>query len=283
MNRDLLLKRMRKNKFFVTGVILTVFLLVVCFTSPLYIQFNPKASSLSERLQKPDVSKGFKGHILGTDALGRDVFSRLVTGGRDSLMIAFSVVLLRFALGTILGLIAGYSRLKWVDTLIMRTTDVFQALPSLIMAIAIIAVLGTGIKNLIIVLVFTGWVSYCRVVRNNVRVIRNQEYVHASVAFGASHWHILLHEILPNVSTPLIVLISQEIGMVVLAESGLSYLNLGIQAPAPSWGNMISDGRLYLQTSPYLMIAPGIALLLTAIAFNSVGDGLRDILDPRTL
>lgn len=283
MDKKLLFRRMRKNKFFVVGAILTVFLLLVTFLAPLYIQFNPEASSLGERLIGPDWSQGLKGHLFGTDALGRDVFTRIIVGGQYSLTIAFVVMIFRLVLGTTLGLIAGYTNNKAVDSIIMRACDVFLSLPSLIMGLAIIAVLGASIRNLIIVLTITDWMEYCRVIRNNVRVIRSQEYIKASTAFGASHFHILFRQILPNVATPMIVLASQSVGAVVLVESGLSYLNLGIQPPTPSWGNMIADGRLYLQTSPWLMVAPGIALLLTAIAFNCLGDGLRDVLDPKTL
>ena len=283
MDKKLLLRRMRKNKFFVVGTILTVFLLLAVFLAPLYIRFSPDKSSLAERLVGADWSKGLNGHLFGTDAMGRDVFTRILIGGRYSLIIAFIVTFFRVIIGTVLGLIAGYTNNRTVDTVIMRACDVFLSLPSLIVALAIIAVMGTSIRNLVIVLIVTDWMQYCRVIRNNVRVIRSQEYVRASTAFGASHAHILFKQILPNVTTPLLVLASQGIGSVVLVESGLSYLNLGIQPPTPSWCNMIADGRLYLQTSPWLMIAPGIALLLTAIAFNCLGDGLRDVLDPKTL
>lgn len=283
MNRSIIIKRMLKNKFFITGVILTIFLLVATFGSSLFVQFNAEESSLAQRLVGPDLSQGLKGHIFGTDALGRDVFTRILVGGQYSLAIAFIVTVLRLILGTALGLIAGYSKHSFVDTIIMRACDVFLSLPSMIIALAIIAILGVNIRNLVIVLVLTGWMQYTRVTRNNVRVIRNQEYIRASIAFGASNRHILIRQILPNVTTPLIILASQGMGSVVLVESGLSYLNLGIQAPTPSWGNMIADGRLYLQTSPWLMVAPGIALLITAVAFNCLGDGLRDVLDPKGL
>ncbi len=283
MDKKLLFRRMRKNKFFVVGVILTVLLLLVTFLAPLYVQFDPEKSSLAERLVGPDWGQGLKGHLFGTDAMGRDVFTRILVGGRYSLLITFVVTALRVIIGTVLGLIAGYTSRKAVDSIIMRTCDIFLSLPSLIVALAIIAVMGANIRNLVIVLTLTDWMQFCRVIRNNVRVIRGQEYIKASTAFGASHAHILFKQILPNVTTPLIVLASQSIGSVVLVESGLSYLNLGIQPPTPSWGNMIADGRLYLQTSPWLMVAPGIALLITAIAFNCLGDGLRDVLDPKTL
>lgn len=191
MDKKLLFRRMRKNKFFVVGVILTVLLLLVTFLAPLYVQFDPEKSSLAERLVGPDWGQCLKGHLFGTDAMGRDVFTRILVGGRYSLLIAFVVTALRVIIGTVLGLIAGYTSRKAVDSIIMRTCDIFLSLPSLIVALAIIAVMGANIRNLVIVLTLTDWMQFCRVIRNNVRVIRGQEYIKASTAFGASHAHAL--------------------------------------------------------------------------------------------
>jgi len=272
---------MRRNKFFVIGAIVTVFLVAVTFSSPLYVQFNPMKNALMERLLPPDTSQGLRGHIFGTDALGRDVFTRLVVGGRFSITISMIIVILQMVMGTILGIIAGYVRR--VDNFIMRVCDIFLALPNIVLAIAVISVLGPSNTNLIVVLTISGWVPYCRILRNNVMVLTQHEFVLASKAFGASHVWIMKEDLFPNVTTPLIVILSQRVGQTILVEASLSFLNLGIPPPIPSWGNMISDGRQYLATCPWLIFAPGLALMLTALAFNFLGDGIRDVLDPKTL
>jgi peptide/nickel transport system permease protein len=272
---------MRKNRFFVIGAIVMVVIILSTFLAPLYIQFDPIKNSLRERLLPPSFSKGLKGHVFGTDALGRDVFTRLLIGGRYSFTLALSIVFLQMVIGTSLGILAGY--VKRTDTVIMRICDIFLALPNIVLAIAVIAVLGTSTTNLIVVLTISGWVPYCRVIRNNVMVLKRLEFTQASKAFGASHFWIMKEDLFPNVTTPLIVLISQRVGLTILIEASLSFLNLGIQPPIPSWGNMIADGRQYLATCPWLCFAPGIALMFTALAFNFLGDGLRDVLDPKTL
>lgn len=208
--------------------------------------------------------------------------TRLLIGGRYSLSIAFVVVVLQAIIGTVLGIVAGYFG-KAVDTIIMRICDVFLAIPNLILAIAIMAVLGSKISNLIAVLVFSGWVNYCKVIRNNVRVIKNQEFIHASRVLGAGHLHIMFRQIFPNVTTNLIIIGSQKVGQTILVEAALSFLSLGIQPPTPSWGNMISNGRTFLMVNPWLVLVPGIALMLTVLAFNFLGDGLRDVLDPKRI
>ena len=272
---------MKGNPFFVIGAILALVILIVCFCSPLFIRFNPIVNSTAEKLHSPEgLKNGLSGHIFGTDQLGRDVLSRLLIGGRFSLLIAFIVVILQTLIGTILGIIAGYIG-GIVDSVIMRLCDVFLAIPNLILAIAIMSVLGSSPKNLVIVLVVSGWVSYCKVTRNSVRVVKNQDFVHASQVMGAGKMHIMMTQIFPNVTTNLIILASQEIGNTILIEAALSFLRLGIQPPTPSWGNMISTGRTYLMVRPWLVLVPGIALMLTVLAFNFLGDGLRDVFDPK--
>ena len=281
MERALVLNRMRKNRFFVIGFTVVVLLISSTFLAPLYTQFDPIRNSLRDRLLPPDLSQGFKGHIFGTDALGRDVFTRLVIGGRYSFSLALTIVALQMIIGTSLGILSGY--VERFDTIIMRICDTFLALPNIVLAIAVIAVLGTSLVNLVIVMTISGWVPYCKVIRNNVNVLKKFEFVQVSKAFGASHFWIMKEDLFPNVTTPLIVLISQRIGAMILTEAALSFLNLGIQPPIPSWGNMISDGRQYLATCPWLCFAPGIALMFTALGFNFLGDGFRDVLDPKTL
>ncbi len=263
------------------GIILALSVLIICFLSPLYVTYDAEKSSISERMIAPvGFADGLSGHILGTDQLGRDVLTRLLTGGTASLLIAAAAVLLQVLLGTALGIIAGYIG-GAVDKVIMRACDVFLALPNIILAIAVMAVMGTSVFNLIAVLTISGWVRYCKVVRNNVMVVKKQEFVSASKVLGASNLHIMFTQILPNVTTPIIILASSRFGNAILVEATLSFLNLGIPAPTPSWGNMIADGRQYLATSPWLVLAPGIALMITVLAFNFLGDGLRDVLDPK--
>lgn len=281
MDRRIILNRMRKNPFFVVGSIAAVIVIILAVIAPFIVQFDPNANSLTDRFLPPEgLSNGLKGHILGTDQLGRDVFTRLLLGGRYSLAIALAVVVFQTVVGTVLGILAGFFG-GVVDAIVMRACDVFMAIPNLILAIAIMSVLGPSIPNLILVLAFSGWVNCCKVTRNNVRVIKNQEFVKASRVLGAGGFHIMFRQIFPNVTTHIIILASQRIGMTIIIEAALSFLQLGIQPPTPSWGNMIAAGRLYMTTQPWLVFAPGIALMFAALAFNFLGDGIRDVLDPK--
>lgn len=281
MRKNIIIQRIRKNPFFLVGGIVSLTLILLIFILPVFVRFDPLANSLRDRFMAPQGFKeGFAGHILGTDQLGRDVLARLLEGGKISLIIAFTVVIIQVLAGVTLGLIAGYYG-GIVDSVIMRTCDVVLAIPNLILAIAIMAVLGSSTTNLIGVLSFSGWVQFCKLTRNNVKIAKGMEYVHASKVLGASGGHIMFNQIFPNVTTHIIIMASQRIGWVILLESSLSFLNLGISAPAPSWGNMIADGRTYLVLYPWIALAPGVALMLTVLGFNFLGDGLRDILDPK--
>ncbi len=265
------------------GAVTALIIILLSLFSPVIVKYNPITNSLRERLLPPEYfARGLNGHIFGTDDLGRDIFSRLLLGSRYSLFIAASVVSLSALIGTILGAISGYFG-GIVDILIMRFCEIMMAIPNLVLAIAVMAILGPNIFNLIIVLVITSWVQYCKLTRNNVMVVRNVEFVKASQALGASKWHIMFSQIFPNVTTQLIILISQQFGWTILTEASLSFLSLGVQPPIPSWGNMIADGRNYLITHPWMVFAPGIALMITVLAFNFLGDGLRDVLDPKRI
>lgn len=278
MNKKIILTRMLKSKFFMVGLVTALLIIFATVFAPYIIKYNPEKSSLGEILIKP----GWFGseHFMGTDQLGRDILSRVLIGGRHSFFIAVVVVCCACFLGTALGIISGYMG-KAADNFIMRMCDVFLSIPNMILAIAVMAILGASTINLIIVLVVTGWVQYCKVTRNNVLIIKNMEFVKASKALGASKLHIMVRQIFPNVTTQLIILFTFHIGEAIMCEAALSFLNLGIQPPAPSWGNMITDGREYLATNPWLTLAPGIALMITVLAFNFLGDGLRDVLDTK--
>lgn len=281
MGKDILLKRMRKSSFFMVGLFVASMIVLTVILAPAFTKYEPAANALKFKFLPPEgFSKGLSGHVLGTDELGRDVFTRLLYGGRYSLFIAFTVVSLQVVLGTTLGIVAGYFG-GIFDAVIMRLCDVVLAIPNLILAIAIMAVLGVNLTNLIIVLTFAGWVDCCKVTRNNVLIIKGQEFVKASVALGAKNGHIMFKQILPNVTTHIFILASQRFGLTILAEAALSFLNLGIQPPIPSWGNMIAGGRAFMTIYPWLVFAPGIALMLCVLAFNFLGDGLRDVLDPK--
>jgi peptide/nickel transport system permease protein len=272
---------MRKSNFFIIGAFLVILIIVISLLSPFIAPHDPVKSDLAMRLQPPDwFSAGWSGHILGTDPLGQDLLSRLMVGSRVSLQISFTVVIVTAIIGTILGIVAGYFG-KTVDTVIMRISDIQVSIPPMVLAVAVMAVLGNSTTNLILVLVFTRWVQYARIVRGNVMAIRNTEFIHASQALGSSKIRMMFTQILPNVLTSLIIVMSQEFGRTILTESSLSFLGLGVPPPAPSWGVMIADGREYLATSPWVVIAPGVALMIAVLAFNFLGDGVRDVLDPK--
>lgn len=281
MDKRIILRRMRKSKFFMIGVILVTLLVLLALLAPYIVHFDAEANSLKEKFIAPEgLAKGMDGHILGTDQMGRDIFTRLLMGAKSSFMIAASVVALSAVIGTVLGLISGYFG-GAVDTIIMRATEVFMSIPQVVMAIAVVALIGSSMRNLILVLVLTSWMTYAKLTRNNVLVIKSMEFVSASKLLGASKLRIIFTQILPNVTTPLLIQISQQFGMTIMFEATLSFLNLGIQAPAPSWGNMIAGSRQYLTTAPWTVFAPGVALMITVLAFNFLGDGLRDVLDPK--
>jgi peptide/nickel transport system permease protein len=245
------------------------------------MDWNPTTNVLTDRFIPPEgFVNGLKGHVFGTDQLGRDMLVRLLIGGQYSLRIAAVSVILQTIIAVVMGIAAGYFG-GWLDAVVMRVADAVMALPALVMAIAVMAVLGASERNLIIVLTISGWVPLCKVIRNNVRIIKRQEFVSASKALGAKGFHIMFSQIFPNTTTSMIIISSQRFGVMILIEAALSFLNLGIQAPAPSWGNMISAGRTYLTTQPWLILVPGIALMLSVLSFNFLGDGIRDVLDTK--
>ncbi len=281
MDKKTLLRRIKKSFFFKAGLIGILLIVGISLTCPLWIPHDAMAADLSARLAEPEwFSNGFGGHIFGCDPLGRDVLSRVLIGSRASLLISLTVVTGAVVFGTMVGLIAGMFGGK-VDMIIMRICDIFLAVPSLILALCVVAILGVNFTNLIIVMLMTQWVKYARLVRGNVLAIRNSEYVHASEVLGAGKFRIMITQVLPNVVNPLIIQASQNLGTVILAESGLSYLGCGVPLPTPAWGSMISDGRAYIAQAPWIVFAPGVALMLTVLCFNFLGDGLRDVLDPR--
>lgn len=283
MDKKIVISRMLHSKFFMVGAVTAIVIILLSVFSPVIVQYDPLTNNLAERLMAPEYfARGLQGHVFGTDEAGRDIFSRLLLGSRYSLTIAAVVVFVAAFIGTVLGAVSGYFG-GAADAVIMRLCDIMMAIPNLVLAIAVMAVLGPNIFNLVIVLIITTWVQYCKVTRNNVMVVKNTEFVKASQVLGASRMHIMFSQIFPNVTTQLIILISQQLGWTILTEASLSFLSLGVQPPTPSWGNMIADGRNFLITNPWLVMVPGVALMVTVLAFNFLGDGLRDVLDPKRI
>ena len=274
---SVLRKRARRQPLAVAGIILLVGFIFCGIAAPWIAPYNPSAIDLLHRLQGPSPA-----HWAGTDELGRDTFSRLLWGARISLAVSVTVVSISFALGLAIGGLAGYIG-GWVDTALTTfAVNTFLALPGILLAIAFAAFLGPGFSNLVLALAIGGWAGYARLVRAQVMAVREREFVEAARALGAGGFRIFFHHILPNIVQP--VLVQAAIGMagVILAEATLSFLGLGIPAPAPSWGSMLNDARLHLFDSPHLIIFPAIAIACAVLGFNFLGDALRDELDPRT-
>ncbi len=264
-----------RMRFAGAGAIILLLIFLLGIFAPWLTPYDPSAVSLSERLLPP----GTPGHLLGTDAVGQDILTRVLYGARISLLVSFSVVAISSFIGVLLGLLAGYYGRR-VDDVIMRIGDILLAFPSIILFLAVLAVLGPGLAKLIAVLGLVGWVAYARVARSMVLSLREREYVVAARATGTRDRLILLRHILPNILGPITVVASFGLATAIIAESSLSFLGLGVPPSIPSWGNMLSSGRDYLRTAWWLGTFPGIALTLTVLAINLLGDWLRDELDP---
>jgi peptide/nickel transport system permease protein len=257
------------------GLVLITILALIALLAPVLAPADPLKQVLSTRLKPPSAA-----HWLGTDQLGRDVLSRMIYGARISLMIGIVVVGLAASIGTLVGLVAGYTG-GWLDEGLMRLTDVFFAFPALILAMAISGALGPSLTNAMIAIAIVTWPVYARLVRAQVLSLREREYVEASRSLGASAGRIVWQHILPNTLAPLLVQASFDMGAAILSAAGLSFIGFGTQPPTAEWGVMISEGRNYIATHAWLSLFPGLAILFTVAAFNLIGDGLRDALDPR--
>ena len=248
--------------------------------APLLAPHDPFHQDLLFRLMPPGTAAHGATFLLGTDSLGRDVLSRIIYGARVSLTVAFVAVAMAGVAGVLAGIASAYYR-GAVDAVLMRLADVILSVPFLLLAIATVAVLGPSFTNLILVLGCTRWPRYARVTYAQTLAVREQEFVHAERALGASDARILARHLLPNVLSPIIVVATLEVGLMIIFEAALSFLGLGVQPPAPSWGGMLSEGREYLATAWWLATFPGLAIMLTVLAANLVGDGAREALDPR--
>lgn len=264
----------KQNKLAVFSAAIILIFTIMAIFAPLVAPYDPAKQDLINRLSGPT----FK-HILGTDDLGRDIFSRMIYGARVSLSIGIFPTLASMTIGTVLGLMAGYLGKK-VDFAIMRLADIALAFPSLLLAMVVMYTVGAGLINIYIALVIVGWAGTARVVRSQTLSLKESEYVEAAKSIGVSSFKIMFRHILPNCIPSLIVLFTLNIPGSILSESSLSFLGIGAQPPSTSWGLMVSNGKQYLFSDPCIAIAPGVAILIIALAFNFLGDGLRDILDP---
>lgn len=268
-------RNLSRNPITLWGLVIIVIMLLVALLSPSLAPHEPDMVNLAERLQPPSVT-----HLLGTDQFGRDILSRIIYGARVSLLVGFAGVASAAVVGVFLGSVAGYYG-RWTDDVIMRFMDILLAFPYIVLAIALIAMVGPSLRNIILVIAITRIPQFARVTRGSVLSLREMEFVLASRALGQKEWRILLRHILPNALTPISVLASLSVATAILTESALSFLGLGIQPPQASWGTMIADGRRFMLDAPWIATFPGLAISLTILGYNLLGDGLRDALDPR--
>ena len=276
------LRRLLRHRMAAIGGAVVVIVIICATLAPLLSPFDPMEQELANRLKPPGwVNAEGKVLLLGTDQLGRDVLSRIIYGSRVSLMVGVASALLGGISGLILGLVSGYFG-SWVDDIIMRIADVQLSFPFLILALCVIAILGTNLVNLILVLSIYGWVIYARIIRASVLSIKEIEFVQAAKAIGASHSKILVKHILPNVIAAFFVISSFQIARIIIMEASLGFLGLGVPPPLPTWGNMLADGREYLQEAWWIGTFPGLAIVIVVLGINLLGDGLRDALDPKT-
>lgn len=266
---------MRNKTFTVFGVLAILIILTAVFAPVVTGGVNPAEGDLSTAIQPPG-----PGHVFGTDKLGRDIFTRVIYGARVSLTASFSVVILIFVIGTVLGILAGYFG-GAVDAVIMRIADMLISFPGLVLALAVAGIMGASIRNAVIALAVVSWTKYARLARSLVMKIRDRDFVAAAVVTGSKTPYILLHYMLPNVLPTLVITAATDIGSMMLELASLSFLGFGAKAPAAEWGLMLNEGRAYMQAAPWLMVFPGLAIFITVVVFNMLGDGLRDILDPK--
>ncbi|MDR4200083.1 peptide/nickel transport system permease protein [Bacillus altitudinis] len=277
-SQSLILESMKlffQHKLAVIGTVIVFLFLILAIFAPLIAPYGINEQSLGERFSAPSAA-----HWFGTDDFGRDIFSRVVHGARISLWVGFFSVLGSVILGTLLGLMAGYGG-RLLDAVISRLFDILLAFPSILLAIAIVSILGPSLQNALIAIAIINVPTFGRLVRSKVLSIKQEEYVLAAKAVGMSHRRIVLRHILPNSMVPVIVQATLAIGTAIIEAAALGFLGLGAQAPSPEWGKMLADARPYLVQAPWTLFFPGIAIMLTVLGFNLMGDGLRDTLDPK--
>ncbi len=266
---------MKRNIPAIIGLIIISLLILTALLAPVLAPYNPTDQNLYQRLQTPS-----RQHLLGQDSLGRDVLSRIIYGAWISLKVGSITVGISLIIGISLGLIAGYIG-GIVDEVIMRICDIFLAFPGILLAIALMSIMEPSLNNVIIALSIMGWVGYARLVRGQTLSLKENEFITAARSLGAGHFRIMLRHILPNLLAPVIVEATFGMGGVIVAEAGLSFLGLGTQPPTPSWGTMLNEGRKFLLIAPHLTTFPGLAIMIVVLGLNFLGDGIRDIFDPK--
>lgn len=273
------LRKFRQSPLSLVGLGIVVLLVLVALMGPLFVPYPGDATGavhIADKLLPPSSA-----HWFGTDHVGRDILSRLVIGARVSLVAGMTVIILAVLIGTLLGAVAGFAG-GWIDSVIMRVTDVFLTIPDLILAMAFAAALGPGLTNVMIAVSLVWWPGYCRLVRANVIALRHAQFAEAAESLGSSKIRILFRHVLPNAFPTVLVKASMDIGFAVLTTAALGFIGLGTQPPTPDWGQMVSEGRKYLRDAWWYSTFPGLAILLTVLAANLLGDGIRDVLDPRS-
>ncbi len=265
----------RRNRLAMLGLLILAVLIVMAAFAPLIAPFSPVEGDLNARLAPPGGA-----HILGTDHLGRDIFSRIVYGSRLTLMVVVLVAITAAPVGLVMGTVAGFFG-GWIDTVLMRITDIFLAFPRLILALAFVAALGPGIENAIFAISLTAWPPYARIARAETIVVRKADYIAAARLQGASRFRLITGHVMPLCTSSLIVRVTLDMAGIILTAAGLGFLGLGAQPPSPEWGAMISAGRQFLLEQWWVATMPGIAIFVVSLGFNLIGDGLRDVLDPK--
>lgn len=272
---DTIIKGLKTNKAFAVTSLLVLALILMAVAAPIIAPYDPTYAEMRDAFMEPSAE-----HIFGTDKLGRDCFSRVIYGGRASLTGVLILVASVFAVGTTLGVISGYFGGK-VDMVIMRISDLMISFPGMILAIAVAGIMGGSLVNAVIALTIVSWTKYARLARSLVLKIKSRDFVEAAIVNGGTARHILWTHILPNILPLMVVTAAADIGALMMELAGLSFLGFGSQPPAPEWGLMLNEGRQQLQTAPWLMFFPGLAIFITVVIFNLWGDNLRDVLDPR--
>ena len=277
----LFVRRLARRRVALFGLIVVVAVVLIALAAPLLTPFDPVEQDIAGRLKEPGARDAAgRAHPLGTDHLGRDILARIIFGARPALLVGFAAVMISGLIGLVAGLVSGYFGGK-VDDVLMRLADVQLAFPFILLAIAVIGVLGPSLQTIIIVIGVSSWVVYARIVRGAVLTLREREFVQAAQALGGGDGRVVFRHILPNALTPWLVVATLDMARVIVIESALSFLGLGVQPPTPTWGGMLADGRVYISTAWWLATFPGLAILVTVLGINLFGDGLRDTLDPR--
>jgi peptide/nickel transport system permease protein len=266
--------RLRSNRNLMIGLAMLVALILIAVFAPLVAPFDPQEQDYSRTLQSPSLK-----HPFGTDNVGRDVFSRVIFGARIDLRVGLISVIPPFIIGIILGSLAAYYG-GWTDVIVMRLVDVVQAFPFIVLVIALVAVLGSGLTNMYIAVAIVAWIVYARLIRGELLVEKHKEYVQAAKAIGGSDWRVLRSHLLPNVISSSIVYATADIALYILLAAALSFLGLGAKPPTPEWGVMITEGRSFMTTAWWMSALPGVAIIVTGISLSLIGDGLSDVLRP---